>query len=101
MNADAVLPYILVALLALLVLDWRQTLAIARNPAKWYERNPGLGKHPSVGRTNTWFLGAVLFALGAAWALQGYPAIFCVGAGTACVAELVCLVDNWSIGIRV
>lgn len=39
-----------------LALDHQQTLTIARNPQEWYELNPLLGKHPSVGKVNNLFL---------------------------------------------
>lgn len=31
---------LLIVALVLLAVDWRQTVTIARNPARWYERNP-------------------------------------------------------------
>lgn len=36
------------------LIDWGQTLDIARNPDDFYEMNPILGEHPSVGRVNTY-----------------------------------------------
>ena len=36
--------------------DWAQTTQIARNPDRYYEMNPLLGKHPSTGRVNTHFI---------------------------------------------
>ena len=39
----------------LLVADWAQTRTIAKNPDRWYETNPLLGKHPSVSRVNNYF----------------------------------------------
>lgn len=39
----------------LLVADWAQTRHIARNPDRFFEKNPILGEHPSVGRVNTYF----------------------------------------------
>lgn len=38
---------------ALIAVDWLQTLDIARQPWRFTETNPLLGKHPSVGRVNT------------------------------------------------
>jgi len=40
---------------ALHIMDWSQTLHIARNSEKYYETNPILGEHPSTGRVNTYF----------------------------------------------
>src|SRR3990167_90446 len=36
-------------------LDWGQTKSIARNPNKYYETNPILGKHPSAGDVDRYF----------------------------------------------
>lgn len=36
------------------VVDWGQTLDIARQPERFHERNPFLGKHPSVGEVNAY-----------------------------------------------
>lgn len=36
-------------------LDWGQTKTIALNPDKYYETNPILGRHPSIGKVNTYF----------------------------------------------
>ena len=49
-----------VASTALLVADWAQTRYIAKNPDQFYERNPILGKHPSVGKVNAYFAGAII-----------------------------------------
>lgn len=38
------------------VLDWKQTLVIARNPHKFHELNPIIGKHPSIGKVNSYML---------------------------------------------
>ena len=35
--------------------DWGQTKTIARNPNKWSETNPILGKHPSAGDVDKYF----------------------------------------------
>lgn len=39
------------------VIDWGQTLEIARYPYRYSEYNPILGKHPSVGKVNL-YMGA-------------------------------------------
>lgn len=101
MNHQTIYLAVLGALLVLLVIDWRQTLAIAGNPAKWYERNPALGKHPTPARVHAWFAAVMLATALAAWLLRGLPEVFCAGAFAACVAELVCVVNNWRLGIPV
>ena len=42
------------------LLDWKQTQTIARNPDRYWEMNPVLGRHPSVQRVNTYFLATYL-----------------------------------------
>ena len=42
------------AYLALHLVDWGQTLDIAKHPEAHYEYNPILGKHPSVRKVNTY-----------------------------------------------
>lgn len=51
--ADPVLWCIVLA--PLLALDWHQTVNIAKHPARWYERNVILGKHPTVRAVNIYF----------------------------------------------
>lgn len=45
---------------ALLVADWAQTRHTARNPHLFYEKNPILGRHPSLGRVNAYFVTALV-----------------------------------------
>ncbi|CAB4134760.1 hypothetical protein UFOVP274_58 [uncultured Caudovirales phage] len=56
---------------ALLVMDWNQTRRIAtekipretwhgREFARWEERNPIIGTHPSIGRVNNYFAAALI-----------------------------------------
>lgn len=35
--------------------DWLQTRYIAKHPDRYYECNPIIGKHPGVGKVNTYF----------------------------------------------
>jgi hypothetical protein len=49
--------------LALDIVDWGQTLHIAKNPDEFHETNPLLGDHPSVSEVNRHFIiGAVIHA---------------------------------------
>lgn len=91
--------FLLVTLLVLLVIDWRQTLSIARNPERWYERNPALGEHPSVARVHVWFALIALSVLGIAWLCRDMPDFFAAIAFTAIVAELICVVNNLRLRI--
>mgnify|MGYP006863133829 FL=1 len=40
-------------------IDWLQTRKIAQNPDRWYERNPVLGRHPSIEKVDAWFAGTI------------------------------------------
>lgn len=51
------------------ILDWTQTLNIARNPDKWHEKNPILGRHPSVGKVNAYFATTAAIHVGLAYLL--------------------------------
>lgn len=51
---------LLVASTAANVVDWGQTRTIAMNPDRWSETNPFLGKHPSVGEVNTYFISRLI-----------------------------------------
>ena len=42
--------------LAIRMIDYGQTLDIAKNPDRYHELNPILGRHPSVGRVHTYFV---------------------------------------------
>lgn len=37
-------------------IDWGQTRRIAREPQRWSELNPVIGRQPSMGRVNRYFL---------------------------------------------
>jgi hypothetical protein len=43
------------AFVGLTIIDWGQTRNIAKHPDDYGESNPILGRHPSVGRVNTYF----------------------------------------------
>jgi len=95
--------------LCLLAVDWRQTRAMAEGPVHWvsiaegwqpvyYEANPLLGRHPSPGRVNGYFLA---LAAGYLLAQEVLPA----RSGRAMrrvliTAEVGCVVNNFAIGIR-
>jgi hypothetical protein len=54
---------------ALLVADHGQTLEIAAQPEKWYEKNPILGPYPSRGEVNAYFMAVEVLHPIVAWAL--------------------------------
>jgi len=83
---------------ALLVADWSQALQIADNPARWYERNPLLGRHPSEGRVNTVASLVVVTNVGALL-LPKTPRRIWYAAVT--VVEIVAVTHNLSGGISI
>lgn len=51
---------LLIASEVLLVADWMQTRQIVKNPDRYHETNPILGKHPSLGEVNTYFISCMV-----------------------------------------
>jgi len=89
--------WLLAGAMSLHVVDWAQTRTIALNPDKYYERNPFLGRHPSVGRVNTHFaIGLVGLPLLAHYvpSIRNYV-LWSWGA-----LELAAVSNNYYIGIR-
>ena len=81
-----------------LFVDWLQTIQIAKHPERWFERNPILGTHPSVGRVCAWF---ALCAGGIA-ALEFYvpkPSLPWL-MGLMAAMEWYWVINNWRLGIR-
>ena len=86
--------------LATMAIDWGQTRDLARRPQPPFtEANPFLGKHPSVGRVDTYFtlvmagtvgLSAVLPLTYRRWFLGGLT-----------VLETAVIIDNHHLGLRV
>jgi len=89
--------WLLAGAMTLHVIDWGQTRTIALNPDKFYERNPILGTHPSLGRVNTHFaIGLVGLPLLAHYvpSIRNYL-LWSWGA-----LELGMVANNYHIGIR-
>jgi hypothetical protein len=82
-----------------LVLDWGQTRYIAKHPDQFYEKNPLLPTHPSVGRVNTHFVLAITGTLLIADYLS--PSNRKVFLATMTVLELNVVGKNKSLGVRV
>lgn len=88
--------------IAMLAIDWWQTLAIARQPDSFYETNIILGKHPSAARVSCYFAVciAVLGALiGIAW-LCGRTHVAMAIALVVATFEAVVVVRNLLLGVR-
>ena len=87
------------AAVASLVVDWGQTRHIAKNPNRFDEKNPILGITPSVGKVDTYVLGAMLATVAVAHLLpQDYRRLFLAGTLS---MELSVIDQNRSIGIKV
>lgn len=87
------------AFVGLAVLDWNQTLQIAKHPDRYSETNPVIGHHPSTERVNLLMpAGIVLHAL-VTYALprkyRPFWQYVWIGEETACVYQ------NWKSGLTV
>jgi hypothetical protein len=51
------------------LIDWHQSQIIAKRPNEYYEVNPFIGKHPSVGQVNTYFAISSLGHIGISYLL--------------------------------
>ena len=81
------------------VIDWGQTLEIARQPEDYWEVNPIMGRHPSVGRVNLYMgVSAVVHGV-VSWVLpdevRKWWQYVSIGVSGACVAR------NFNIGLGV
>ena len=87
------------AFVGLAILDWNQTIQVAKHPDRYSETNPVIGKHPSVERVNLLMpAGIVLHAL-VTYALprkyRPFWQYVWIGEETACVYQ------NWKSGLTV
>ena len=82
----------------LLVVDWGQTINIARDPS-YHEINPILGRHPSEQSVNTYMGAALVGALTISHFLPSkYRALF---TGSVIALELPYVYNNYQIGLRI
>ena len=81
------------------VMDWGQTLDIARQPHKYQELNPVLGKHPSVGKVNTYMALSAVAHLGISLALPKEYRKWFQYVTIGMTGSLV--IHNHSIGLRI
>jgi hypothetical protein len=84
---------------ASIVADWGQTRYIAKNPTQYREHNPVLGSHPSVGKVDAYFVGALAVNNGIMIALPKKYRPYYAGVVTAVETHFV--VSNNQIGIKV
>lgn len=87
------------ALATLTVADWAQTRTIARHPDQWHETNPLLGRHPSVGEVDRYFIGASLIGAAALHAMPTRWRDYALTAGI--TIEALCVGNNLRLGIGI
>ncbi len=81
------------------LIDYSQTLTIAKNPDRYFERNSILGRHPSVGSVNSYMGAASLVHLGISIAVpKKYRALW---QWTSAIATTYVIGGNFRIGIKV
>ena len=86
------------ATLAALAVDWGQTRYIAKNTHRYNETNPMLGATPSVGKVDTYFIGAMVGTVALAHVLPSdWRQLFLTGT---LAVELGAVSQNRSIGIK-
>jgi hypothetical protein len=82
----------------LLLIDWAQTLRIAREPERFREAwNLVLPEHPSVAQVHAWFAGVALIVGLALWLLPALRVWIAVAGGA---LEAACVVNNYRRGLR-
>lgn len=79
-------------------MDWAQTRTIAKNPQQFYEMNPLLGRHPSMGDVNRHFVGAIAIGTVVAFSLPKTERRWFLGGAAA--LEIGVVAHNLSVGIR-
>ena len=86
------------AALAALAVDWGQTRYIAKNTHRYNETNPMLGATPSVGKVDTYFIGAMVGTVALAHILPSdWRQLLLTGT---LAVELGAVSQNRSIGIK-
>lgn len=83
----------------LLVIDWGQTRHIARNPDRFFEKNPFLGLHPSINMVNAYFAFWVIFNAALVLILEGWL-LLAYQIGLIAV-QLMVTINNRRIGIKI
>ena len=98
MSWDSKDTYYQSAVITALAADMAQTLHISKNPNKYYEINPLLGKHPSQDKVIGYFVGGMIAHTAIAMALPtDYRRIWqCVWIGV----ESLAIYHNYSVGVK-
>lgn len=94
---------LLLMLVTLNVVDWGQTLDIARNPTEYHEYNPILGRHPSEDEVNTYFMIVIPAQIGAGFLIEKLANEKWRNAfWTGCIGlELGMVANNYNLGLKV
>lgn len=87
------------ALAAATVVDWAQTRYIADNPDRFHETNPIMGRHPSIGRVDSYFATSILVGAVVLDALPSEYRDYALKAGL--VLEVLVVSNNARIGVGV
>lgn len=89
---------LLASALVLHAADWSQTLQIADQPDRYFERNPILGRHPSRGEVHAYFAATALALVLIADALPQYrrPML-----GGWIAVQAIVVHNNLGIGLRI
>ena len=84
--------------LALHFVDWRQTRTIAKNPDRYYEINPILGRHPSTTEVDIYFAATTLLhPIISHYLPQPYRKWF---QSVSVILSGTCVVNNFVVGIK-
>jgi hypothetical protein len=89
--------YLLALQIALKTVDWEQTRQVAAHPATYYEMNDVLGKHPSAGNVNRYFIATEAITLGAAYSFPKYSTEIL---GVSTTISFLCVRRNVQIGLQ-
>jgi hypothetical protein len=80
-------------------IDYGQTLNIAKNPDKYYEMNPLLGKYPTVDKVNLYFISTYIINSAIIYILPNeYKNIWMTGI---IGVEVLCVGKNINSGIKI
>uniref|UniRef100_A0A6M3L9F7 Uncharacterized protein n=1 Tax=viral metagenome TaxID=1070528 RepID=A0A6M3L9F7_9ZZZZ len=80
-------------------IDYGQTLEIARQPNKYHELNPIMGKHPSVGTVNTYMIASAVLHPVISYLLPSkYRATWQY---ISIIVSSGCVINNYHIGLGV
>lgn len=83
----------------MMAVDWAQTRYAARNPTRFNERNPIMGRHPSTGEVDKYFALSSLLTIGMTYILPRTERRLFLGG--VLVVETGAVANNYRIGVKV